>query len=251
MRELILDIETCAVQNKIARCEIAATGIDAALKKAIGACKKEEAIQARKDEFYADPNNSVRAGQAAIYKTAVSPISGEVFSVGILDVTASDPVCVFYRTDMGDVVPADREFDLEPLADERALLVRALDYLTAPGSSSRIIGFNVQAFDLHFLWVRACVHRIEARKVLYHLVHTRNEGTVLDLQRAFYRSYKPQAGESLDRMCKCLGVDGKGDGVSGSDVPRLIEDGEIGAVLEYAAQDVEITRDAALAMGAI
>ena len=48
---------------------------------------------------------------------------------------------------------------------------------------------------------------------------------------------------SMDRLCKILGIPGKGDGPTGADVWPMVQAGRIDEVGEYCRQDVSRTRE--------
>ena len=50
-----------------------------------------------------------------------------------------------------------------------------------------------------------------------------------------------RAGGSMDRLCRLLGIPGKGD-ISGADVWPMVKAGKLAEVAEYCRGDVERTR---------
>jgi predicted PolB exonuclease-like 3'-5' exonuclease len=50
-----------------------------------------------------------------------------------------------------------------------------------------------------------------------------------------------RAGGSMDRLCRLLGIPGKGD-ISGADVWPMVQSGRIQEVAKYCRDDVERTR---------
>lgn len=116
----------------------------------------------------------------------------------------------------------------------------ALRSISAGTSGMRplICGHNVASFDLPFVWKRAIVHGIAPPMWLPRNPKPWSE-TVFDTMTQW-------AGDreriSLDRLCKVLGMDGKGDGPTGADVWPMAQEGRFDEIGHYCAQDVERTR---------
>jgi hypothetical protein len=107
------------------------------------------------------------------------------------------------------------------------------------GTLPVLIGHNHIAFDIPFIWKRAMVHGIRPPMWL-----PRNpkpwSDTVQDTMLLW--DSQQRAGASMERICRILGIPGKGD-MDGSKVWPMVRDGRIDEVAEYCKQDVERTRD--------
>ena len=106
------------------------------------------------------------------------------------------------------------------------------------GQRPVIVGHNVIGFDLPFLTKRAIVHGIRPP-----LWWPRNPKPWSD---SVFDTMTQWAGDrdriSLDRLCRVLGLEGKGDGPTGADVWPMVQAGRIDDVVTYCHADVERTR---------
>ena len=107
-----------------------------------------------------------------------------------------------------------------------------------PTNMPRFIGHNVIGFDLPFLWKRAMVLGVKPPSMV-----PRNpkpwSDSVADTMLMW--DGQQRAGGSMDRICRLMGIAGKGD-IDGSKVWPMVQAGNIGAVADYCAGDVERTR---------
>lgn len=106
------------------------------------------------------------------------------------------------------------------------------------GTRPCFVGHNIIGFDLPFLWKRAFVLNIRPP-----LWFPRNpkpwSDSVCDTMLLWDANQR--AGGSLDRICRLMGIKGKGD-MDGSMVWPMVRDGNIAAVADYCKGDVERTR---------
>lgn len=107
-----------------------------------------------------------------------------------------------------------------------------------PTNTPRFIGHNVVGFDFPFLWKRAMVLGVKPPVFL-----PRNPkpwgDVVVDTMMLW--DGQQRAGGSMDRICKLMGIPGKGD-MDGSKVWPYIQSGRIDEVAEYCKGDVDRTR---------
>ena len=132
--------------------------------------------------------------------------------------------------------------DLSP--EQESSLLRdwfgALRSVTAGTSGLRpvIVGHNVISFDLPFLWKRAMVHGLRPPLWL-----PRNPKP---WSESLFDTMTQWAGDrdriSLDKLCRVLGLEGKGDGPTGADVWPMAQAGRLDEIAKYCAQDVERAR---------
>lgn len=104
---------------------------------------------------------------------------------------------------------------------------------------SVLVGHNIIGFDLPFLWKRCMVlgvkppHWFPRNPSKYNSEMVRDTMNLWDMEQ--------RAGGSMDRICRLLGIPGKGD-VSGADVWPMVKAGDIQGVAAYCRGDVERTR---------
>lgn len=156
------------------------------------------------------------------------------------DGTYGQVVCVSYAID--DQPPEVLSVsDLSPESEAEMLGVlwsemRGLH--STAGTKPVVVGHNHISFDLPFLWRRSVI--LKRRPPLW---WPRNPKPWSD---AVYDTMTQWAGDrgtiSLDRLCRALGIEGKGDGPTGADVWPMVRDGRIAEVAAYCAADVDRTR---------
>ena len=114
-----------------------------------------------------------------------------------------------------------------------------LGHRDAMSGSTRptIVGHNVAAFDIPFLWRRCVIHALKPPLWL-----PRNPKPWSD---SVYDTMLQWAGDrgtiGLDRLAKALGMDGKSD-ITGADVWPMAQRGEWDRIGSYCAADVELVR---------
>ena len=105
---------------------------------------------------------------------------------------------------------------------------------------SVLVGHNIIGFDLHFLWKRCMVLGVKP-PIWFPRNPSKYSGeAVRDTMLLWDQDQR--TGSSMDRICRLLGIPGKGD-VSGADVWPMVRAGDIDGVAKYCRSDVERTRD--------
>ena len=102
----------------------------------------------------------------------------------------------------------------------------------------QLVGHNIIGFDIPFLWKRAMVLGVKPPFNFPRNPKPWGE-TVCDTMTLWDATQR--AGGSMDRICRLMGIPGKGD-FGGADVWPAIESGAYQRVQEYCAADVERTR---------
>lgn len=136
----------------------------------------------------------------------------------------------------GDEAPSSasvREFG--DVNQERALLG---EFFAALKPGHQFIGHNIIGFDLPFLWKRAMV--LGVKPPMYFPRDPKPWGeSVCDTMLLWDSSQR--AGGSMARICRLMGIPGKGD-MDGGKVWPMVRDGQIEAVASYCRDDVARTR---------
>lgn len=108
------------------------------------------------------------------------------------------------------------------------------------GAGCRVtwVGHNHVGFDFPFIWKRAMVLGVQPP-----FNFPRNPKPWAENVFDTMVQWDPQqrAGGSMDRLCRLLGIPGKGD-ISGADVWPMVQAGRIEEVAAYCRDDVERTR---------
>lgn len=126
-------------------------------------------------------------------------------------------------------------------ADEAALLLRTFDRLAA--QDGKVVTWN-GAWDLHFLLTRALVLGVDPAidpALVRGWFRRYQYAPHFDCKAVLTQWAPPTKGEGLDAWATALGVPGKADGLSGGDVWRLFEAGQLAEIAAYCAQDVATT----------
>ncbi|MBX7133454.1 MAG: hypothetical protein K1X67_12340 [Fimbriimonadaceae bacterium] len=101
----------------------------------------------------------------------------------------------------------------------------------------RLVGYNLNGFDLPVLRYRAMVHRVAAPGLEVRPYFRRYADDALDLCDVL-GSFDSRAKMPLHELCRVLDLPGKPDGVDGSGVEDLIAAGRIADVAAYCETDV-------------
>lgn len=211
MTYLYLDIETIPAQSENARQRVAANV------KPPAAMKKADTIAAWEKE------QKPAAVEEAIAKTSFSGALGHICCIGFA---------------FDDDEPQTVSWPLQHQSE-----AECLHYLTTFISSGNdfrvptIVGHNVTAFDIRFIWQRAMVLGVAMPS--WFPRNPKPWGTeVYDTMTAFAGARDTI---SMDNLAIALGLEGKGD-IDGSMVAQMWSDGKHQEIVDYCKQDVARTR---------
>ena len=214
MNHIILDIETIATQRDDVIDYIAATV------KPPATYKKPESIA----EWHKEQGPA--AIEEAVAKTGLDGAFGQVCVIGY---------------DLHDTGETDAVYGL----DERDVLTRfnaALDAIPrAMHNATTVVGHNVSAFDLRFLWQRYVVNGIRPHAIINAAAQAKSwDVKIYDTMTQF-------AGHgnriSLDKLCLALSIPSPKGDMDGSMVNQAVKDGRLLDVVEYCKRDVRATRE--------
>lgn len=185
---------------------------------------KDKALSLWAERFKDELGETV--AQANWRKTAFDGAKGQICVIGL---KADDGAPVsFYRDDWEN-----------PNA-EREIIAEAFGYIadTYQANSMRspvFIGHRIAAFDLPFLFKRACILRIKPPSIIPFGAKPWDESVFDTHDRWCARNEFIK----LDALCEALGVEGKTGGMDGSQVADAVFDGRIGEVAAYCEGDVD------------
>jgi predicted PolB exonuclease-like 3'-5' exonuclease len=211
MKPFYFDIETIPAQDPAIRAEIAASIT------APAQFKKPESIAEWLKE------NRESEAEAQWLKTSFDGGVGHVVCIGW---ALGDGLSRSYA--VGDC--QDRE-------QERQILQDFFCALTDAGHV-QLVGHNIVGFDIPFLWKRAMVLGV---KPPHNFPRNPKPWSELICDTMLLWDSTQRAGGSMDRICRLMGIPGKGD-FGGADVWPAMQRGEYGRVEDYCRQDVERTR---------
>lgn len=210
---VFLDIETIPSQDELVANQISETI------KPPGNIKKAESIEEwNKTE---KPN----AVKEAVAKTALDGTYGQI-------------VCIGYAFDDGKAVTV--------AGDDEAQLLRLFfddlqeEYSTHSASKlPTFIGHNLTDFDLRFIFHRAVINKVKP-PMCFPINAKSWEESIFDTMK-YWAGYKGFI--SLDRLCKALGMEGKGTEFTWEDVFPAYLRGDFISIGDYCKGDVNKTRD--------
>lgn len=225
MRHHYLDIETIPVQNPAARADIAAGILPP------GNMSKAETIAAWEAE------KKPALVEEAWRRTSFDGALGQVVVIGFA-FDDEKPTTLYHEAN-----PAD----CTTLKAEAFLLRRYFEALGRVPEKERmglvVVGHNVSDFDLRFLWQRAVIHGIPVPWWIPWNAKPWGD-RIFDTMTAWCGA-KNRVG--LDKLCKVLGVEGKGseigDEIDGSKVWDFIQAGRVAEVAAYCGGDVHRARE--------
>lgn len=208
MTPLYFDIETIPCQLDGVRAEF-----EAAVE-CPGQYKKPESIA----EWLKD--NRAAEGEKAWLKTSFDGALGHACVIGFA---------------IGDGAPKSYQREHH---DEKTLLLDFFSAVVDIGPAVTFVGHNLIGFDLPFLWKRAMIHGI---KPPAHFPRNPKPWSELVVDTMLLWDGQQRAGGSMDRICKLMGIPGKGD-MDGSKVWPMYQAGELTSIASYCKDDVERTR---------
>lgn len=211
MNRLFFDVETIPCQIPGIKAEFAAAV------EAPGQYKKADSIAAWLNE------NRESEAEAAWLKTSFDGGMGQCCVIGFA---------------IGDEAPhAYAVSDLSREAEVK-MLQDFFCAVTDAGAGTQFIGHNVIGFDIPFLWKRAMVLGV---KPPFNFPRNPKPWAESVADTMLLWDATQRAGGSMDRICRLMGIPGKGD-VSGADVWPMVKAGRISEVADYCRGDVERTR---------
>lgn len=177
-------------------------------------------------EFMATTRAKLRAEhdqkvQTAIERTGLDGALGELFCIGV-------------AFDNEEPIVIDGS-ELQQLQSLWALLRER--HTGSSGMRPLLIGHNLAGFDIPFLWKRSIINNVPPP-----FWFPRNPKPWSDAIFDTMSQWDSVNRISMDRLCRALGIPGKGD-ISGKDVWPLVQTGRGDEVKQYCADDVRRTRE--------
>lgn len=101
------------------------------------------------------------------------------------------------------------------------------------------VGWNIDAFDVPFLWRRAIRYGIKPLRDAFN--RNRYKGNSIDLMTVWQADFKDY--RKLSDVAAFLGIEDKSNGIDGSMVYDLYKEGRIEEIKEYCKADVQTVRE--------
>ncbi|MBO4714837.1 MAG: ribonuclease H-like domain-containing protein [Verrucomicrobia bacterium] len=169
-------------------------------------------------------------------------LTGQVVSIGMMNPHTLRGKSLYLADDFEETPPGS-DVEFIPCPDEAELLA---SFWEAAAKFDTVVTFNGRSFDVPFLYLRSAVLNVPISRKDW-LGYRYQESPHCDLldQLTFYNvSGRTGAARTfnLDFYCKVLGiVSPKAQGVTGHDVPRMMEEGRYREIAEYCMRDVRAT----------
>ena len=173
------------------------------------------------------PSNYGEEAQKKWWATKGADKLAEIIPATALDTSLARIICIGYAVE--DQSPVT-------LWGEEPLILTDLCGQLACYRNVRLIGHNIINFDVPTLFHRMIINRVRPHRSV-HMKYKPWSDDIFDTMV----EWGGKDPVSLDKLCKLLGIEGKGD-IDGSMVPQLYADGKIEEIAEYCAADVERVR---------
>ena len=214
MHHIIIDIETIATTSQAARDYIAAT-----IKP-----PKTMSVAATIEKWHKESKQG--AIDDAINATGLDGAFGQVCVIGYDLHDSGDPCAVAGLNEADVLTRFNNALESIPKSMHNA---------------TTVVGHNVSAFDLRFLWQRYVVNGIRPHPIINMAAQAKSwDVKIYDTMTQF-------AGHgnriSLDKLCVALGIQSPKGDMDGSMVNQAVIDGRLSEVAEYCKRDVKATRE--------
>jgi len=167
--------------------------------------------------------------------TSLWPFTAQVVVIGLYDPQLGKAF-VYYNTPVPEEFTNDETGDVYKGMPEKDMLEKFWAGVT---KYNQIITFNGRGFDIPFLMLRSAMLGVKPSKNFMGNRFSTTDHVDLLETLSFYGAYKRF---NLDFYCQGFGITSpKAEGVTGHDVKRLFDEGEIMTVAEYCARDIKAT----------
>lgn len=170
------------------------------------------------------------AAEQAWRSTALNGSKGELAVIGYA--INGEPAYTFQRADLH----ASSEIDL--LGEFFSCMAKEISRHNSHKTAVRLVGHNIEAFDMRFLFQRAVIRQV---RPTLNLNMSRYSDNLFDTMTTWAGH---QGRISLAGLCEALGIPSPKDDIDGSKVWDYIQAGRIDEVAAYCAKDVQATREA-------
>lgn len=171
-------------------------------------------------------------------RLGLHPGTGRIIVIGMLNVTAGTRglfVEGSHRDWSDGQVEGFKRFD----GSEEELLREFWKLVNT--SNPRLVTFNGRMFDIPYLMLRSAIRGVAPSHNFmgsrYRMDRHVDLAEVLNFQGAVRTNF------SLDYWCRRFGIDSPKDGIDGSQVQQVYEEGGIERIAEYCARDVVATAE--------
>lgn len=172
----------------------------------------------------------------------LSPLTGEIVAIGVLDVDRNEGV-VYFQAPGADLTEAkEGNVTLKPMSEKE--MIEA--FWKGASKYTELISYNGRCFDAPFLAMRSAVHGIRPTKNLLEGRYPYQQRSCrhVDLQDelTFYGAVQRKGG--LHMYCRAFGITSpKAGGTTGDDVAGLFKAGKYLDIARYNVGDLVATKE--------
>ncbi|MBT3356245.1 hypothetical protein HN784_03185 [bacterium] len=209
--------------------------------------KTKEVLKEKVERIVGDPKDKKAMKEGLVAekeKFGLSPLTGEIVSIGMLDADTKKGAVYFQAPD-AEVEDFEEEGIKYKAMTEKEIIE---GFWEVARHADEFVSFNGRPFDVPFILVRGAIHSIRPTKDLMsnRYLNVQKFGSKhIDLldQLTFYGSVWNNKG-SLHMWSRAFGIKSpKEEGVNGGDVAKLFKEKKYLEIAQYNARDLYSTRD--------
>lgn len=173
----------------------------------------------------------------AIQRLSLTPFTAKVIAIGMVNPDSNQGKILYESPEQKSSYSDDGSVEYCPCNEEEMLR----EFWKTIARYAQYITFNGRTFDCPFLLLRSTALGIKPSRNLMPYRYTWAEHCDLMEQLTFYGATRKF---NLDFYCKAFGIRSpKGNGITGADVGRLVEEGRFKEIAEYCLRDVRATAE--------
>jgi len=196
-----------------------------------------ESLDALSREYLLRYAETEEERKTAIEGLSLSPLTGEIVALGVLDVDSDQGFIYFQSPEVIQEPVKESNFDLIP-DTEAGILKRFWEVIK---DYDQVITFNGRGFDAPFIILRSAMHKIRPSKDLMPNRYSATSHIDLLDQLTFYGSVRRRF--NLHMWCKAFGIKSpKEEGVTGYEVGGLFKEGRYLEIARYCMGDLIATK---------
>ncbi len=169
---------------------------------------------------------------------ALSPLTGEIVAIGMVDYDTNDGV-VYFQSSSGKDKDFKQENSKYVVCSEKEIIEHFWRVVT---KYNQIVTYNGRGFDCPFIMLRSAAHRCKkTRDIMPYRFDVKSHIDLYD-QMTFYGAMRK--GFSLHMVTQALGIKSpKQEGVSGAMVSEMFKQGKSTDIARYCLRDVRATKE--------
>lgn len=189
-----------------------------------------------------NPKERKKATQQIKEELALSPLTGQIVALGVLDYEKDKGKVYFDPGEDTHEEIVEGNYTFTPLSEADMLA----SFWQGAAKYNTFVTYNGRSFDIPYLMVRSAVHGVKSTKNLMsnRYLSMQRGGAHIDLkdQLNFYGAVDNRRQGSLHLWTRAFGIASpKGGGMSGYDVGKYFTEGKILDIARYNSRDLTAT----------